>query len=752
MVVGGSSRHIIINIDKKSSADSITTTKLRLVSRRRVKPKAKEKGKGAIMEIDNGHNDDRGVDDDGIVHDDPNNDREEAEDDDDEEEITGVARCCSATADFYQLQPSASSLVDDMNTMTMMMTPSSSSSSTTANINLPQNTISSSHHSEKRNNASTANPQRKAFCNVGLHHPEGSKLLRRDPGGFLRAPALSTSEKGSVTTAATGTARSGNPTLGILHQAHSIIRVGKDQSSTALNGYWNNNSPRRYRTSTLSRGAGTEQQDEMSTTMRMRSSIKQPLKDPTKLGGEEVDPPVALAPRFSEPQSHGHDGDHPQELFDWHRQYSFLSSRSASHEATDLQYTHPHPQGQQGRSPTSTTANQIFLRRSMSNTNPCPSLPIEDDEDDKYNGEEDQDMEGETDQLKGSPLIPPIPTENGGLSIIPPATFSRQTSSDTPLRPRAKPVLCRSLAWSQDSQDDRRITKRARTSSGAGMSMLFHPPPSLTFADATAGGGSDDEHGNLSKQLGSNVVNRAIDAANKLSAFGSDVPSSTHERTSNFDLEESWASNSSTSGVAQLTAGFGTGRVRRAYGQPIFASTMENNPFSAPQGTQMFTTSSPSQPSRQQSQHHESPNLHTLARKAEDDSSTMILGTKEHREEPSPIHWCQKVTEEHDLVTHVHKMNNANGISSPASMCTAQIVSSHGQCLSQLQQPMLNHGSRLLDAHPQGPTSLPGLQGTQSSNQCNFEQQAYNQQMHQRASPPVVTAARSSSHYSFDSV
>jgi len=286
------------------------------------------------------------------------------------------------------------------------------------------------------------------------------------------------------------------------------------------------------------------------------------------------------------------------------------------------------------------------------------------------------------------------------------------------------------------------------------MSMLFHPPPSLTSVDPAAAGG---EHGNMSssisisKQLGSNAVSRAIDDANKTAAFGFEVPSST-QRTSTFDLDESWASNSSTNGVAQLAAGFGIGRVRRAYGQPIFASTMENNPFSVPQGTQMLTTSSPSQSSRQQNYHHEPSTLPAFARTSEDDSSTMILGTKEHREEPSPIHWCQKVNEEQDLVTHVHRMNNANVISSPASMSTTHVVSGHGHCLSQLQQPMLNHGTGLLNLHPQGPTSLPGLQQCQSTDQCKFEQQAYNQQMHQPASPPVVMAARSSSHYSFDSV
>lgn len=147
-------------------------------------------------------------------------------------------------------------------------------------------------------------------------------------------------------------------------------------------------------------------------------------------GSSPIEGPVALAPRFSQPPRQG-----PTTPLEWSR--SFLSSRSMSGDGTV-----------EAGSPTSTTARD-FLREI-----PCPSIPIE--------------AVGSNCSAPGSFLA-----GGGGEEGAFGSVYGQESSGSTAFpsslqrssflsRSAEKPFLCRSLAWSQDSLDERRNSKRAR--------------------------------------------------------------------------------------------------------------------------------------------------------------------------------------------------------------------------------------------------------------------------------------------------
>lgn len=153
----------------------------------------------------------------------------------------------------------------------------------------------------------------------------------------------------------------------------------------------------------------------------------------------ETEEPVVLAPRFSQPLRHTHAA-----LLEWNT--SFLSSRSMSGDGTV-----------EAGSPTSTTA-RVFVREV-----PYPSIPIQAMGSNCswtgsfQGGGGGGDVASETRHDQNASSTTFLPTF--------PMTSSQRPSSAR--RATEKPFLCRSLAWSQDSLDERRTSKRARTEAQA---------------------------------------------------------------------------------------------------------------------------------------------------------------------------------------------------------------------------------------------------------------------------------------------
>jgi hypothetical protein len=251
------------------------------------------------------------------------------------------------------------------------------------------------------------------------------------------------------------------------------------------------------------------------------------------------------------------------------------------------------------------------------------------------------------------------------------------------------------------------------------------------------------------KPLVGTIGGDALDIANTASAFASGVSST---RMNTFDLDESWASNSSTSGFV-WSAGLGDSRVRQAYGQTIFATsaatTMENNPVSVSLRARTCSTLSWPQSSHQQVYNQDGSKLSIFARAQQEDSWTVASTTKESREETSPtmVHWCQKLNDGQDLITQVHLMHHSRSAEndvSPASILTdAHSATPNGLWLSALQQPKLNHSAE---------SQLSSSHSSDCTNQFHFPKNGYHSyDQFQSSSPPAVMAAASPSHYSFES-
>jgi hypothetical protein len=164
--------------------------------------------------------------------------------------------------------------------------------------------------------------------------------------------------------------------------------------------------------------------------------------------------PVALAPRFSEPLLH----QGPTTPQEWNR--CFLSSRSMSGDDGTVE----------AGSPTSATARS-FLREI-----PCPSIPIEAMES-NCSAPSSFLVEGEGEEGGGYDSVY-YGQDSCGTAAFPSSTQTSSSFSQS----TEKPFLCRSLAWSQDSLDERRTSKRARRDG-----LIDHrsvgPPPQ--FLDST---------------------------------------------------------------------------------------------------------------------------------------------------------------------------------------------------------------------------------------------------------------------------
>lgn len=412
---------------------------------------------------------------------------------------------------------------------------------------------------------------------AGLHHPEGA-AFPRDHGGFLLPPVQ----------------RRQNSTSNIIRLAHAIVSskvTGHEEAVTY-------GSPPKDVTATFN----TTEKDETDGKVEER---------------------VSLAPRFNQPQR-----DHyPLENFDWLRQHSFLSSRSASHDVVE-EYS----------SPTS-SADQDILRR----TNPCPSMPLVEEKEVVLDGDEEPRGNSIFTALKCTPHFPPIPASTGATTI-PHATLSRNTSAPPALPARrtshGKAILCRSLAWSQDSQDDRRITKRARTSS---MSIKYEG----TAADV-----------------------------NSAAAF--EVPSP-FDHTDTFDNDESWASISSTSGMT------GTGRVRLAYTQSSNVA-LTVNCVSSPRRLQKEFPTSSQATERNEMREEPSPTMVHWEEKVGDAQDLMT-----------------RVYRMHHSRTDLGNVASPASISAQQPTASLSISATTSMLptlgLIELQQPQLNHSMAQLQIH-----------------------------------------------------
>ncbi|KAG7337495.1 hypothetical protein IV203_030587 [Nitzschia inconspicua] len=164
-----------------------------------------------------------------------------------------------------------------------------------------------------------------------------------------------------------------------------------------------------------------------------------------------VEQPVSLAPRFSRPQEEQNQDHHH------HHQANLIMDLNSTNILGGRPFLEP-------GSPTSTTARD-FLREV-----PCPSIPI-------------QSTRSNCSSV-GSSLLPSgrsFSMDQSDSSQFARTRYATQPLADDGTTGSRKQqqsctgrALCRSFAWSQDSQDDLRITKRARVG-GANVSDVSSP-------------------------------------------------------------------------------------------------------------------------------------------------------------------------------------------------------------------------------------------------------------------------------------
>ena len=247
----------------------------------------------------------------------------------------------------------------------------------------------------------------------------------------------------------------------------------------------------------------------MKTTREVTGESSTAITRVNTFGPEEK---VSLAPRFGKLErssrdqldEEGEEGEHDPSMFSLSGSMSseFLESQQ-QHEGHQQEYLdHPNRLTVGMNSPTSTTARD-FLREVQ-----CPPPPLP-----TYSGERD----GNSRTSLGSPSLP-LHQRFGGNHQRPPFHPPSVASSPSPNLPqfpsmnhsgnkashptlprehvpnasspastntipgigsfncdRDKPVISRCFAWSQDSQDDRRITKRARTTPNGMASSASSP-------------------------------------------------------------------------------------------------------------------------------------------------------------------------------------------------------------------------------------------------------------------------------------
>jgi len=185
---------------------------------------------------------------------------------------------------------------------------------------------------------------------------------------------------------------------------------------------------------------------------------------------DETEEPVALAPRFSDPQA-------PLDL-DWSPHFLPRTRGMSGGGAAGVfaPETHAEAVVLEPGSPTSTTARD-FLREVV----PCPSIPIQTAGSNVSNFTNSSYVlaSGRSYSMDQGDM-PPLPQHhhheqqrdptvrgddgNASTTAGRPSSCTAATSNS---RGRDKAVLCRSFAWSQDSQDEQRISKRARLGSGS---------------------------------------------------------------------------------------------------------------------------------------------------------------------------------------------------------------------------------------------------------------------------------------------
>jgi hypothetical protein len=247
--------------------------------------------------------------------------------------------------------------------------------------------------------------------NEGLHHPEVASFLR-DQAGFIISPRKRTALFSSYPLA---------------HQSGST---------------------------TLSRADGED---------------ASPL-NAVEVALSVVEEPVSLAPRFSQIQEEPQDRGRGSGALDFNGH--FLSSSPSfrnPHESTNGNIQGSHGRVLEPGSPTSTTARD-FLREV-----PCPSIPIQ------STGSNCSTLGSSVIQSGRSFSMDQSDSSNftrvrhsSQLLLIRPNGEDKSNSARRPSSSTGR-ALCRSFAWSHDSQDDLRITKRARMRSG---SVNGFSPPS----------------------------------------------------------------------------------------------------------------------------------------------------------------------------------------------------------------------------------------------------------------------------------
>jgi hypothetical protein len=260
----------------------------------------------------------------------------------------------------------------------------------------------------------------------GLHHPEVASFYR-DQAGFIVSPRK---------------------------QSRYALQHRHLHSSSC--------SPNRYDTCTNRNGNAGYQDTSVFNFVQTALSIA------------EVEEPVALAPRPTQPQE---DEVSPagtdKSIFQWNGAARMFNRAP------------PPPSLADPSSPTSTTAGAVDFLREI---RPCPSIPIEAEDSNCSstvvvgNGSSafvQATRSFSMDQSDSSCLTRVRNTAQAFLPqdyIVPLASgVSTARSSINAMGGNGR-ALCRSFAWSHDSQDDLRITKRARIGGSVGESLPVYPP------------------------------------------------------------------------------------------------------------------------------------------------------------------------------------------------------------------------------------------------------------------------------------
>lgn len=216
-----------------------------------------------------------------------------------------------------------------------------------------------------------------------------------------------------------------------------------------------------------------------------------PITNLSSIGLFGQEEKVSLAPRFGKLETNSRDDlDQAQEGQELGNPSMFSLSGSMSSEFIESQqlsddhqqeYLH-HPSGMS--SPTSTTARD-FLREvqgppplpraeSMSRSFGSPTLPLHQRPTGQRPPFHPPSSSGATSSLPSSPNFLKMPSlTHKAHPTLPREHTPNNASSPSPTSfncDRDKPVISRCFAWSHDSQDDRRITKRPRMAPSSSLS------------------------------------------------------------------------------------------------------------------------------------------------------------------------------------------------------------------------------------------------------------------------------------------